>query len=123
MCLEPNLIPYKQNQRRRDRDIASNKVPPIERLFKSRESLNQQNEDVQEQIESVDPDTAEDSEWVCLCINTLLVETSADTEMSEHDSRPGDVCSGSANIYHIDENLAGADLDVHEGKETPGAGC
>lgn len=65
MRLMPALIPRKQQNRRRNRDVARNEVSPIEWLLESSEALDEQNEDIQEQIESVYPDRAPRFEGIC----------------------------------------------------------
>ncbi len=67
------LIPHKQHHRRRNRYVTCNKIPPIERLLKSRESLNRQNKNIQKKIKSVNPDTAKDAERISFWTDALFL--------------------------------------------------
>ena len=60
----PQLPANEQDNRCRNRDVRRHETPPIERMFKSRETLNEQQEETEEQIEAVNPDTAERLERV-----------------------------------------------------------
>lgn len=52
------FVSNEQKNCRGDRDIRYDEQTPIERFFKSSEALNEQQEDVEEQIETVDPDAS-----------------------------------------------------------------
>jgi len=91
MRLMIQLIPNKQHNRSRNRNITCNEIPPIEWIFKCSEPLDEQDEDIQEQVESINPDRTPSFEWICRLRDPLFVHSFADAEVSEDDSGPGNI--------------------------------
>lgn len=83
------FVSNKEDNKGRDHNVRSNKRPPVEWRLESRKPLNQQEEDVEEQVEAVDPDATGHLEREGLRVNFLLLESAADAKMGKDDGRPG----------------------------------
>jgi hypothetical protein len=59
------LVSEEEHDSGRDCDIRRDEIPPIERLLESCKTLNEEEEEVQEQVEAIDPDSTEGLEGVC----------------------------------------------------------
>lgn len=84
-----SFVSHKEDNKGGDHDIRSNEGPPIERCLERCESLYEQDEDIQKQIEAVDPDATEHLEGKGRRVNALLLESAADSQVCENDGGPG----------------------------------
>jgi len=93
------MIPFispEQDHRLRNRDVRNDEQSPIEWFLESSRALNEQEEDVEKQIESVDPVSPEGFERVRAWHNPLTDKSFADTQISKHDARPCNIGCGAS---------------------------
>lgn len=116
------FVSHKEDNKGGNHDIRRHKRSPVEGRLERGETLDEQNEDVEEQVEAVDPDAAQHLEGEGGRVDALLLEAAADAQVREDDGGPGNVRRGASDRGHVGEDLAGGDADVHEGQEAPAAG-
>lgn len=119
MRLEVEFVGEKEDEECRDRDITSDERAPIKWVLKDSKSLNEQQEDVEGEIESVNPDAAKCLEWEGVDINVLLLRGRPNPQMDEDDAGPGNVGRSPSHGCHVREDLTGGQFAVHEGQKPP----
>src|ERR1700753_2340440 len=121
MGLVIELVPNKQNNGSGDRDVGRYESSPVEWMLERHKTLDEEDEYIQEEIEAIYPDRAKHLEGVCRGMDPLLQQATANAEVREYDSGPGDVRSGATNRGEIGKHLAWGDAQVHQREESPHA--
>lgn len=85
MRLKVEFVPEKENEERRDRDVARDEGFPVKRMFEDRVPLDEQEEDVKGKIAPVEPDTPKGFIGERFDADALLLCPGSDAEVGEDD--------------------------------------
>lgn len=90
--LEIQFVPNVHEKEHRNADVGSNEQLVVKWSLKYRESLNQEQKDVEEEVSPVKGYVT----WRCkrelLCVNTFSCSRGANSNMNKRDSSPCDIC-------------------------------